>query len=582
MAITWTILIVSAALTVTFFQYKTETSLYKITEIIGDVKVIREGALKLIPHQDLVPGDIVVVEDGMTFCDMVVVSSKCLLMDESALTGESNPVGKVHVDPSQGNVEYDAVRHKRNTVYAGTTVLESDATTALVIKTASFTARGEMIRDIYSYNRHQFKFDVEVPIILTILLFYAITTFVITNRLIGDLFVYGFFYGMYVVAAVLPPLLPTVFTVSVGVSDARLANKRISCTNPESILVAGKVNRAFFDKTGTLTKQGLDFLSVRSASDWNRKDSFMSDLMASGMSVCHTLVKSRFGDFAGNPVDRAAFAASGATMNGTEVSTNTGAVLSILKQFDFDHHSMTQSTIVKTADGQMIAYVKGSGENVKPLCLPDSVPGDFDSALRESATLGIYQISMAMKNLPSDTDVSTLLRSDLETDLTFLGVINFKNTMREETPAVIQQLSEGDVESIMITGDSILTGIRIARESGIFLAKESVLVGSLSSDGTSVNWKTEAHEDTELPTIDGLKFANTKLAVSGEALAFLLSNDVSEARKLMDFIRVYGRCTPFDKVTVVSEFVKVSLVEAGVDKNTGKVASISKFSILPK
>jgi magnesium-transporting ATPase (P-type) len=57
---------------------------------------------------------------------------------------------------------------------------------------------------------------------------------------------------MFVLGTVIPPLLPTVFVVSVGISAKRLSKKRISCTNQEGILVAGKVNTAFFDKTGTL------------------------------------------------------------------------------------------------------------------------------------------------------------------------------------------------------------------------------------------------------------------------------------------------------------------------------------------
>jgi len=557
MALLWFTLITSAALTVSFYQYKNEANLYRITQIRGEVKVVRDGEAIGIPHDEVVPGDVVIVEDGVTYCDMVVVSSKCALIDESALTGESNPVGKTAVDPSQGNVEFSSTRHKRNLIFAGTTVLETDGTRAIVTKTASFTARGVLIRDIFSQSRHRFKFDVEVPIVLTIFFVYAVIGFFITVHLIGEGFVYGYFYGIYVVVSIMPPLLPTVFTVSVGVSNDRLAAKKVTCTNAESILVAGKVTRAFFDKTGTLTKQGLDFLSVRSATEWNREGSFISDPMSVGMAVCHTLIKSKSGAFAGNPVDKTMFEASGANLDGVEVTSKNGQSFTILKQFDFDHHSMTQSTIIKTAEGQILVYVKGSGENMKLLCTPESIPSDFDAALRDSAINGIYQITMAGRILPPTTDLSTLLRGELEDKLVFFGVINFKNTIRAESPDVIRQLSEGEIESIMITGDSVLTGVCIAREAGIFLETESVLIGGLSSDSSSIEWKNETFEAVELPSIEELKFSKTKLALSAEALAVLLSTDVSGTHKLMDFIRVYGRCTPFDKVAIVDDFVKV-------------------------
>jgi hypothetical protein len=65
--------------------------------------------------------------------------------------------------------------------------------------------------------------------------------------------------GIYVFATVIPPLLPTVFVVYVGISANRLQRKRIACTYLEGILVTGLVDAAFFDKAGTLTKQGLKF-----------------------------------------------------------------------------------------------------------------------------------------------------------------------------------------------------------------------------------------------------------------------------------------------------------------------------------
>lgn len=160
----------------------------------------------------------------------------------------------------------------------------------------------------------------------------------------------------FVVGTILPPLLPTVFTVSVGVSDDRLARKNIACTQAESVLVAGKVTRSFFDKTGTLTNQGLDFISVRSNESWAIED--MSSAMCTGMSVCHSLSKSpATGELIGNPVDRAIFSASKAELeesgNVPVVCERSGSKLVVVKRFDFDHRRMTQSVIVKGSDGSL-------------------------------------------------------------------------------------------------------------------------------------------------------------------------------------------------------------------------------------
>ena len=177
MALVWLFVILVGMAVVVFFQHRNETTLYQITRITGTVTVVREGETLHVPQEELVPGDILVVEPGLAFCDMLLISGETTLVDEGALTGEAHPVGKLPVDPTLGQQPYDLATHKRSTILAGTTIIESENSRAIVLKTASFTARGELIRDIFNYRRHQFKFDHEVPIVLAILFFYAIFGF---------------------------------------------------------------------------------------------------------------------------------------------------------------------------------------------------------------------------------------------------------------------------------------------------------------------------------------------------------------------------------------------------------------------
>lgn len=80
---------------------------------------------------------------------------------------------------------------------------------------------------------------------------------------------------------------------------------------------------------------------------------------------------------------------------------------------------------------------------------------------------------MAMREVSTadPTDSATIVRDNVESNLQFLGFINFKNSLREETKDVIHELEEGDVRPIMVTGDSIFTGVCIAKESGIISPK---------------------------------------------------------------------------------------------------------------
>ena len=247
--------IIVGGVMVALFRLRNETSLYKLTHVEGSVQVVRGGTTETISPADLVPGDIIMVEPGLAYCDCVLVTSAGVLVDESALTGEANPIAKTALeDPKNTNVgAMDAAMAKRHTIQAGCTVLESEHghNFAVVTHTGSYTTKGELLRNIFSYQRHPFKFDVEVSVVLLILVVYGFIGFFFVFWNLSYSPVYGWFYGVYALSSIMPPLLPTVFTVSVGVSDKRLSDLRIACTNSEEILVAGKVRRAFFDKTGT-------------------------------------------------------------------------------------------------------------------------------------------------------------------------------------------------------------------------------------------------------------------------------------------------------------------------------------------
>ena len=322
--------------------------------------------------------------------------------------------------------------------------------------------------------------------------------------------------------------------------------------------------------TGTLTRQGLDFVSARCRSKWaeESRDLDDDDLLVA-MSCCHNLTLSRkSGDLIGNPVDCTMFASSGASLlggnqNGSSsrsISLANGKTVSIEKQFDFDHHRMTQSVICKMPDGSIVAFVKGSGESVQQICTPESLPSDFDSSIRQSAKSGTYQISFAKKTISPNTDMSKISRDEVEDGLSFVGVINFKNVLRDETPETIRHLEAGGVHCIMATGDNMLTGITIAREAGMIKQGCKVLYCSSVPNGNNEDfqWIDESSESpADLPPLEQLATGTTniELAVTGSVWQALMQRDIAVAASMASSIRVYGRCTPYDKVSIVSTLV---------------------------
>ena len=379
---------------------------------------------------------------------MAILQATKLLVDESALTGEVHPIAKRPLDPANSHLAYDLKANKSSTLSAGTTILEcgdcpgTEGDLAIVTKTGSFTAKGELLSDVLSYERHKFKFDDEVKIVLAILVAEAIVLAALVVIFIKDDWVYSWFYAMFVVGTVLPPLLPTVFVVSVGISCNRLLGKRITCMNEHGILVAGKVKKAFFDKTGTLTKQGMAFLPGDAAGKG-------SSLMR-GIAACQTLHLSNDGSLIGPSVDRIGFEASSAKMVDDNTVSFEGENITYLKRFEFDFVRMTQSVIIKHGE-EAVVYVKGSPESISKMCVPSSLPSDFFEKARQSARDGIYQLAIATKAFTSDKGMYEVTRDVIEKDLAFLGFINFQNSLKRESPAVIDELRRGNVDCTMIT-----------------------------------------------------------------------------------------------------------------------------------
>eukprot|EP00956_Cyclotella_meneghiniana_P029755 scaffold73091_cov22-Cyclotella_meneghiniana.AAC.2 len=499
---------------------------------------------------------------GYVNFDMAILRSDHIVVDEAGLTGEVNPIAKIPLDSLSPGAIYNQTTNKASTIFAGTTILECgnseglDGDLAIVTQTGSFTAKGELLSDVLSYERHLYKFDREIKLVLLILIVEAIILVAITVRIIEGHRAYSWFYGMFVLGTVIPPLLPTAFVVSVGISTKRLQEKRITCTDPTCCLAAGKVNRALFDKTGTLTEQGLKFVSAQEDSDIGSSESEMPPLLQLGLAVCHTLTLSESGDLIGPNVDREAFGAISSAMllaNG-DVSLG-GVIIKSLKRFDFDHHSTTQSVIVEYG-GEKFVFVKGSPEAISSLCDPSSIPTDFEAKARNAARNGMYQLAIARSVYKGSKDLNEIQRSEIEKELIFCGSVHFQNQLKQEATEVISELKGGNVESAIVTGDSVLTGVFVAKKAGIIPPKKNVVVGMTIRD----------------------------------VFEHLLNNDPESAGALSKHTAVFGRCNPVHKVRIVSTFIEkggndcgaLSAAHVGVALSNTEASIVAPFTSIDK
>lgn len=168
--------------------------LHSISQVEGEAHVYRDGSLVQIAQSEIVPGDVVKLGPSIIHCDMVLLNGETVV-DESALTGEATPQAKAPIVHSSTD-EYNAGIHKKVSLYAGTKILECKDAVAVVTKTASYTTKGELLREVIAFRGHRVKHEVELPIVIGLLATYSTIFFIYVLFNSGDILVVSWALGM--------------------------------------------------------------------------------------------------------------------------------------------------------------------------------------------------------------------------------------------------------------------------------------------------------------------------------------------------------------------------------------------------
>jgi cation-transporting ATPase 13A3/4/5 len=625
MALVITCVILLSALVKIYVSNKSQRRIKEMAEHNDHCTVKRLGKWGKVETKDLVPGDVLLIEpDAKLPCDAILVSGE-VLMDESMLTGESMPVQKSGIKRDQ--LVYSAESGKKNTLYSGTNVLDvpdgqtirgndtSDSevkgAVAMVSHTGITTSKGQLIRSILFPKGLAFVFDVEFHLIGVILLLWAIIVGVIAINFIGNTTITAFFYAIATMSQILSPLLPAVMVIGQTVTSSRLARQHIYCLDLSRITITGKLKIFCFDKTGTLTQEGLQFHGVQSIQiaengteavfDSVREDlSLVNNVLLDGMSVAHT-VSELNGSLVGNPVDveimRVVDGQLELSSEGRRVRRRD-RLLQVVRIFEFDHHKMRMCVIVRDlATNDVHVFCKGSFEIIKLLSDEVSVPADFDEMTAAHAMQGCYTLGFAHQNLGhlDDATIHKMTRDEFEEGLRAIGLILFQNKLKPDTAEAIAELKRGYVRPVMITGDTALTGVFIARAAGLTQSdRVPILLGDIGPQG--LFWKnvdtgreidvdylirhldqaaellsdlpaaarplSPTKEESDETLLDNSSVSSDfsvpvtmpesapfELAVTGAAYNELCRS--KRIRSYLLFTRVFARMTPKDKVTCI-------------------------------
>jgi magnesium-transporting ATPase (P-type) len=482
---------------------KAEKALDSIRNMLSaEARTTRSGETRMIPADELVPGDVVLLESGDKVpADLRLADAKNLRTEEAALTGESVPAEKT-TDPV---AEKSTVGDRDSMVFSGTMVVSGRAT-GVVVATGSETELGRINQLLASVSA------LETPLLRQIKnLGYLITAAV------GVVGVLVFAYGRWVMGmefvelfqaivgiavSLIPEGLPALITITLAIGVQRMAQRNAIIRRLPAVETLGSVSRICSDKTGTLTLMEMMVVSAATAeSEYQitgngyapdgeiKQDGRPTDnrdpvlgLLGRVSMLCNDaelFQQEGVWKVEGDPTEGALYPF--ATKLGMDRQAEQKAYPRIdAIPFESEHKFM--ATLHKSADGKEILLVKGAPEVILENCERQqtrdgkSAPLNRERFAKVSDKLagqGERVLGLAWLEDPG-VKAGTLSPEDLPKNLVLLGLIGLLDPPRKEAIEAVKECHGGGIRVTMITGDHKITAAAIAKMLGIGDGKTAV------------------------------------------------------------------------------------------------------------
>lgn len=432
--------------------------------------VVRSGLFAEVPADQVVPGDLLVLEIGdQIAADARVVESIHMEASEASLTGEAFPTGK----SSEPVAVESVVADRMSMVFAGTTVARGRGK-AIVVATGMETEIGR-IAALMTQESPPTPLQVELGRIGRRLAIVAIA---------AGILVFGAGYaqnypfesmaltGVALAVAAIPEGLPAVVTMTLAAGLRRMAQRHAIVRHLPAVEALGAVDVICTDKTGTLTKAQLAVTAIQvmgqAADVGDRSSPAVRRLLETG-ALCNDAHETEAG-YTGDPLEVALLSAA------AEADIDRSALESSKPRVDecaFDSGRKRMSTI-HSGENELELHVKGAPEvilarssHVMTSEGPVPLSGDLRRQLledaEEMASRGLRTLGLAERVLADRPDSP----ADAEADLTYLGLVGLSDEVREEVPAAVASAREAGVRTVMVTGDHQVTASAVADSAGL-------------------------------------------------------------------------------------------------------------------
>jgi P-type Ca2+ transporter type 2C len=471
----------------------------------ADAAVIRGGQRQSVPAAELVPGDLILIEEGDTIpADGRLIQSTALQTAEASLTGESLPVSKA-IDPIAEEV---GPGDRHNMVFSGTAATYGRGR-ALVTATGMQTEMGKIAGLLQRTENEETPLQHELDrtgkllgIVVLIIAAVVVTTIILVEN-VRDLsgIVEVLILGVALAVAAVPEGLPAVVTAVLAIGVQRMARRNAIVRKLPAVETLGSANVIASDKTGTLTRNEMTVRTVATArgridvtgigyepegeltqdghpiTDPDVRNEVERALRAAGLAN-NAVLQQTDGRWTiqGDPTEGALIvAAQKAGLHDDDLEDRFERV----GEVPFSSERKLMSTVHRDAvrGDRLIVFVKGAPDVLLQRCSHELV-GDDARELTEAriaeirtineqlASEALRTLGVAFRSLPRDA-INQQPDEHIEQGLVFLGLIGMIDPPREEVKQAVAVAKRAGIRPIMITGDHPKTAAAIATELGM-------------------------------------------------------------------------------------------------------------------
>lgn len=472
-------------------ENKAEKAIEELKKMsVPHAKVLRDGHIKEISSQTVVPGDIIILEAGdMVPADARLISGNTIKTDESALTGESVPVSK---DASLRIKEEAQAADMKNMVFSSTYVTYGKGR-AVVTATGMDTEVGKIAAMIAKDEKNETPLQKRLDGTGKILGLSAIGICALIF-IIGVIRKYGafemFMTSISLAVAAIPEGLPAIVTIVLAIGMQAMSKKNTIVRTLPAVETLGSAQVICTDKTGTLTKNKMKLVKITdSKENTNLNDKRFIIRLAVLCTDCY------FEDrhYIGEPTETAIAEAA------EEMGEKKSRLESIMPRIDeipFSSDRKMMTTVHEFGNGNNLCITKGAPERVLNLCGKYSDGRTIDqSERRKLDKINESMTSSALRVLAVAYKETGKNDRNYEKGLTFAGFIGMIDPPREEVAQAVEDCKKAGIKVVMITGDHALTARAIAEKTGIY--KD----GDLIFDGGQLETMNQTQLDDKLEKI---------------------------------------------------------------------------------